>query len=849
MHYVPLYVPERAFAWDDAIQNERILSYDEEEIITTTSGNNPLGDGENVVKKFSKTKEDGLKNYKTVTEQIHRDFDINELKTDPKSILETEQQFGNTKITNESSNPELRTLGMLYKHDREQKALNYLASIKNQNLDNYFEGFNQSEKNDLTAFINGEKNFSDISAEAKSALTKHLDEVSRFDISNHIASNFFVVENSIELREALLDKVSEHVVQAASLKLQPDSRHQDASEFLEALFLNIFDPHEQKSTVSVADLNKQIYYKEKESKKEGVAIIKIPIQSGLNDFNTLFEETKKSKSVNDNVEFELRNEEKKDKIPANQKIDWEIGEDVEEICFSINRFINKAKECADGTIYAKLEKLESKITFNNISINNEEYEITAFIRHTGSLYAGHYMTYVKEKDEQWYCYDDQHYGKDSKSGTKVDSTELELAMEDAYIVKYSKKGDVELLPGQQDLIENDTGARCWLNSSVIFTKSFTTALSSVENFINQNSRFSSEETNALLKEIKFSFVAQQDKDSEAVNVTQLKGGGDIDIQLNNSYFLSKLQQKLDDIGSSALIEDWVSSEKILQYLKLKLSNEETVLVSDKVWNSEFITDFPDMKFNQFMYDAKLEKFVLPVSENAHFVGMIFEKKDQDKIVVKFFNPTSSKDKKERVIEAWNKIRAINKDTQVSDFQEYYHFDDEDTKGNIKSLIEIFQQNTKFHFQECSNISCNQQKSTNDCGYIVGQTLYDLAIGNDISIKSFDQDIEANALAIAQTRNDFIQILPKTLVSSYCYRIAEAIINEQDIKDFFIDRGSFQKLNEKGLLGNISLSQWNTIANIIEHSSSNDMAAKLEGSCNEEVLRDIIKNIIAINVGV
>ena len=264
---------------------------------------------------------------------------------------------------------------------------------------------------------------------------------------------------------------------------------------------------------------------------------------------------------------------------------------------------------------------------------------------------------------------------------------------------------------------------------------------------------------------------------------------DVEEQGGMRVFYNKLQEKLNSLGSLALSESWATEDQILGYLLAQFPENQgqtTTLVSDIVWNVEHENQselFPYEKLGQFISDSKWRKFVLPlaVSEGSHYAGVMFEKTTGDEIKITYFNPTSNKQSQEdqKVAKTWELVVNIIEELKMH--SEDYTIGDSRIKAEIVGNF-----NNQLTFSKINNISCEQQISSNDCGYIVGQTLYELALGQEMSIIKYSQDPDKNIQAIAQARTNFVdqniigkQQADTILLDQYSFRIASAITSMRD----------------------------------------------------------------------
>ena len=161
-------------------------------------------------------------------------------------------------------------------------------------------------------------------------------------------------------------------------------------------------------------------------------------------------------------------EEGKKKFKTQSQIKAFVSSDVSEIVVSSKRFAFTQ----EGQGY----KLENEVSLDPIIFSvdgggegdTKTFYPTAFIQHNGYLQGGHYISYVKESDNNWYCYDDKN-----RSGPTEES-ELIQAQKDSYIVKYSVEGTK--LPEAQVGANNLTGNMCWANATAALMASCSSLL-------------------------------------------------------------------------------------------------------------------------------------------------------------------------------------------------------------------------------------------------------------------------------------------------------------------------------------------------------------------------------------
>jgi serine/threonine protein phosphatase PrpC len=157
------------------------------------------------------------------------------------------------------------------------------------------------------------------------------------------------------------------------------------------------------------------------------------------------------------------------KVDATKRLQIAVQDPAAEICLSIKRF--KYAKDSKGRIIR--EKINSSVDLSGtISIplangsRNQEYELTSFVVHSGSLDGGHYFSYVKEINEDghvvWARYNDN-------SRTELKGEDLPEDAQRAYVTKFSPVGG-ELPRSQQNGTING-GNRCWANAGFAFLMS------------------------------------------------------------------------------------------------------------------------------------------------------------------------------------------------------------------------------------------------------------------------------------------------------------------------------------------------------------------------------------------
>ena len=264
---------------------------------------------------------------------------------------------------------------------------------------------------------------------------------------------------NVELREALAILVAASSDIVKNL-VEEKQAQQDATEFLEPLFGCLFDKNHPsiKSTIKIIPFG----YRNPKAKTDACQFLKISFLeiSGQQNFSAMIDNYQELETLRGGDKYlatKIIGGEKK--VNATRQLNIIVPENCHELVFSVNRF----KKDKLGAL-----KIGTDVNFDSLKFNKIDYAITAFIWHNGTINEGHYTTYIKEEDDQWYHYNDEK--RELVKGSK-----LEEAMKQAYVVKYAshKVG----LPGSQLGTGNAVGGfinRCWLNASFSFVKSFTT---------------------------------------------------------------------------------------------------------------------------------------------------------------------------------------------------------------------------------------------------------------------------------------------------------------------------------------------------------------------------------------
>ncbi len=159
------------------------------------------------------------------------------------------------------------------------------------------------------------------------------------------------------------------------------------------------------------------------------------------------------------------------KVDATKNLQLQVAKPEAEIVISLKRFEYEIK---GGELSRK--KIDDPVSLDDISLplqadpnKMQNYRATSFIVHQGGLGGGHYIAYVQESNERWYCYNDS-------SKTEVSDDDLETAKTQAYVVKYSpidERGKCRLPESQGRNGTANGGNRCWANAAFAFALSMT----------------------------------------------------------------------------------------------------------------------------------------------------------------------------------------------------------------------------------------------------------------------------------------------------------------------------------------------------------------------------------------
>ncbi|WP_119328373.1 hypothetical protein [Cysteiniphilum halobium] len=297
------------------------------------------------------------------------------------------------------------------------------------------------------------------------------------------------------------------------------------------------------------------------------------------------------------------------------------------------------------------------------------------------------------------------------------------------------------------------------------------------------------------------------KEQKAILDSMQKNENKEDKYPDHYYF--QLQGELNKLSSLALPDTWASENQILNYLKGQLKNNDNVMVVGDTWHVDDIGyAFPFDDFANFILNDKAVKLLLPIYGWSHFFGMMFEKNKSEQIDLYFFNPTAKdveSDESKRVKDdAWE-INAKKHIQQISETQtNSYSYNSLMISAESKELENSHTVNTdtitkikrkKINFGEFKDLSCNQQKSANDCGYIVGQSLYDLAVSEEHKMSIGDHHTKDNNVSlIAKIRHNFTNkdIVGEgnaydVLLNHYCSSFAKAFFYDKKFHVYVLEK--------------------------------------------------------------
>jgi ubiquitin C-terminal hydrolase len=223
-------------------------------------------------------------------------------------------------------------------------------------------------------------------------------------------------EENVKHREDLANIVVTHNESNTLVKemVNNKSAQQDASEFLVPLFDALFAGNQTSicSSIEIIHEYKTLYHLPKKDIQPS-PILNIPFIQNQNEsnFSELISKFQEPEKMGGNNQYQAtkKSDNSQENVDATKQLILNFPKESKEVVFSLSRF-----KYQDG----QLSKIDTNVTFDQLSINQKSFEITAFIHHKGTLNSGHYTTYIKENDDKWYCYNDN-------IKSKVDETTLE----------------------------------------------------------------------------------------------------------------------------------------------------------------------------------------------------------------------------------------------------------------------------------------------------------------------------------------------------------------------------------------------------------------------------------------
>ncbi len=287
-------------------------------------------------------------------------------------------------------------------------------------------------------------------------------------------------------------------------------------------------------------------------------------------------------------------------------------------------------------------------------------------------------------------------------------------------------------------------------------------------------------------------------------------------ELENTHI--RMQRALDEFGSCALPDIWADENDMLRYIRgmtqLEKGNSQ-VSVADSIWDLKATSEstckyfcglaFPLKVFiEDFLCVDTKTVFLLPLKLlGSHFCGFLIHKhirSNQIQLELTYINPqTDRRHLKSQAGEDDKAIEDINKQLiEVKQFLKTISkkvpgrsYIDEISKGKLTAnIVKALKQheNAGIIWGTIVNQSCGQQHNGNDCGYIVAETLVNLALEQPLKIGSYEEDPEKNIQAIAKVRDAFVtsDIMGKTkeqredsIKRQYIERLARAISMNED----------------------------------------------------------------------
>ncbi len=423
-----------------------------------------------------------------------------------------------------------------------------------------------------------------------------------------------------------IDKVGVTTQHFKNLSEEKSTEQEDSAEIVERV-LNAFALNKNKYVTknSPHDKDFKSKYKEKNPKEEDSFLIKID-SNYIAKIDTVFNEQGIDETLEDDnsLEFEKSDSNVKEKIKTTQNSKYKITGN--EFCVQLKRFHVNADNSPT--------KIDTPFTDRTLSIKKEgdeekkDYSPTAFIVHKGATTkSGHYICYVKCKDNNWYCIDDS-VASVVKSGDMTDGFPNELS--NAYIVKYSNQ-QAEL--PDQNLFQhgyNNYGDHCYANASLNFLKSLTSTLPKELVFETTKKEESKSKSDASEGKGKEGSGSDDDHDSETEDSSKKS-------KTSSKYSAKDAKEHKDAKGPSPYTDE---DQKIMAILKKRPLNLKEMLEEHNKKFERFLHRESKLKFD-LQYDRSNQKFTLissdgltssstPISEKEvdNFEKSINEKRDK-----------------------------------------------------------------------------------------------------------------------------------------------------------------------------------------------------------------------------
>lgn len=260
-------------------------------------------------------------------------------------------------------------------------------------------------------------------------------------------------EERVRLRTEIIEKAS--VTQANLLGMYNRGGQEDVTEFAQPILALMLGNIGLRSVVTPADGD----YKPSTKEDPLSPLIDLPIEDGANIGGLLQAFQQEERITADNeVLFAKKDGGAPKKLVGTKKLAIDFKKDGKlpsEVFFSLKRHGVVNKNC-------------SVVNIEPIEIDGEEYNPTAIVCHHGNIGGGHYISYIKESDGNWYKYDDRVR---TRIGSNLTPEQQEDISCNAYLVKYSQNG--ARLPSQQGSGTINRGNYCYANSMLAFLLSLT----------------------------------------------------------------------------------------------------------------------------------------------------------------------------------------------------------------------------------------------------------------------------------------------------------------------------------------------------------------------------------------